>query len=72
MVNKERVAALMEYLSKWDFQIFPLMPIAEEDAEYIFSVLEMYEREKAHKREYASIYRKAEAFIKRRPNSNDM
>ena len=64
MANKERVQALMDYLSKWDFQLFPLMPIAEEDAEYILKVLEMYEHEKARKREYSSERRKAEAFIR--------
>jgi len=59
-MGKERAAALLEYLQKWDFQLFPLMPIAEEDAEYILRILEQRERELDHKREYM----RARAFIK--------
>ena len=64
MANNERAKILIEYLSKWDFQIFPLMPIAEEDAAYILHALEIYESAKEHKREYQNERRKAEAFIR--------
>ena len=63
-INKERAKVLLEYFRKWDFQIFELMPIAEEDAKYILYVLEMYEHEKERKREYTSEYRKAQTFIR--------
>ena len=62
--DKERAKVFLDYLRKWDFQTFDLMPIAEEDAKYILYVLEMYEREKEHKRDYNSERKKAEAYIR--------
>ena len=64
--DKERAKVFLDYLRKWDFQIFNLMPIAEEDAKYILYVLEMYEREKEQKKEY----RRAQAYI--RGTNNEM
>ena len=64
MASKERAKVLREYLDKWDFQVFPLMPIAEEDAEYLLHVIEIYEREKNYHRDYQNERRKSQAFIR--------
>lgn len=33
MFDKKRAEVLKDYLRKWDWKLFPLMPIAEEDDE---------------------------------------
>ena len=35
MFDKKRAEVLKDYLRKWDWKLFPLMPIAEEDAVYL-------------------------------------
>ena len=62
-MDKTRYEFLKSWLTDWDFQLFPHMPIAEDDREIILALMERYEREKAYKREYRRTQR-AQAFIK--------
>lgn len=67
-----------DYLRKWDFAMFPLMPIGEPEAEYILGIIEEKEKQSQKRHEYYVENRetfirkskenyerkKAEAFIK--------
>ena len=62
-MDKIRYKFLKDWLTDWDFQLFPHMPIAEEDRDIILALMERWEREKEHKREKAR-EKRAQAFIK--------
>ena len=78
-MTKERKEMFIEYLRKWDFALMPLMPIAEEEAEYLIELFDRMEREAAQKHDYymknqdkyiqkaneSYERKKAQAFIKR-------
>lgn len=51
-MTKERKEMFIEYLRKWDFAVMPLMPIAEEEAEYLVDLFERMDREAEQKHEY--------------------
>lgn len=63
MYDKERYSALRLWLQKWDFEMVPCMLINKEDRDIILMIMDKWEHEKEHKREY-SRERKAQAFIK--------
>lgn len=78
-MTRERLEVFKEYLRKWDFALIPLMPIAEEEAEYLKTLFDRKDREREQKHEYYEQHRdhlvqsanesyerkKAQAFIKR-------
>lgn len=78
-MTRERLETFKDYLRKWDFAVMPLMPIAEEEAEYLIELFNRMEREATQKHDYymqnqekfiqcskeSYQRKKAEAFIKR-------
>ena len=63
MIDREREESLREWLDKWDFDLFPLMPIAEKDAEVLKQVFEMVDKDRMWKHNYYE-RKKSQAFIK--------
>ena len=58
MVDKKRAEILKDYLRKWDWKLFQLMPIAEEDAVYLLKIIDMYDKDRKRRREYSKEHRK--------------
>lgn len=58
MYDKKRAEVLKDYLRKWDFNLFPLMPIAEEDAVYLLRIIDQHDHDRKRRREYAREHRK--------------
>ena len=48
----ERIEILKEFLQKWDFELMPLMPIAEPEAKYLLKLLEEKEKKSIKRHEY--------------------
>lgn len=46
-MTKERKEVFKEYIRKWDFNMFPLMPIAEAEAEWLIELFDRMDRQKA-------------------------
>ena len=51
-MTRERLEVFKEYVRKWDFGLMPLMPIAEEEAEYLKDLFDKMDREAEQKHEY--------------------
>lgn len=49
MTDRERAEVFKEYLRKWDFELFPLMPIAEADANYLLEIFDQRDRNRETK-----------------------
>ena len=60
MYDKKRAEVLKDYLRKWDWKLFPLMPIAEEDAVYLLRIIDMYDKDRKRRREYSREHRSNE------------
>ena len=63
MIDRERETFLREWLDKWGFDLFPLMPIAEEDAEVLRQVFKQIDNDRRWKHTYDE-RKKNQAFIK--------
>ncbi len=58
MYDKKRAEVLKDYLRKWDWKLFPLMPIAEEDAVYLLRIIDQHDNDRKRRREYAKEHRR--------------
>lgn len=46
------IEVLKDYLRKWDFAMFPLLPVGEPEAEYILRIIEEKENRNRKRHEY--------------------